>query len=333
MQWSGVAACISCQVQTVSALKFQVFRTVSGIHHPKNTVCSDCPCEYSPQELRKTTCKDFSTYQEAKAWYDRYFPQFGDVAGLDGDKDGKPCEKLLKSKQLFSWKALPLNELRKECHDAGISHRSMGVSLSDEDKKGELVDRLILFRWAEHWGAQYPVNRFGTIRSANNFVETMQRLVGREVGLQAELATVSGLPQEAFGTMTRQELVENIKKVLLWKELPLDDLQEECLRLSLSWRVDQAGKLVILFALGSCCVWRNVFKRNVTRSLQDGLSSHQQQQELCERLVGPSVAAKLLDHFGLQCLKLLEGPITSVLAVAHVEVVAARARLYARTRF
>ena len=126
----------------------------------------------------------------------------------------------------------------------------------------------------------------------------------------------------------------NVKHILpVRKELPLDDLQEECLRLSLSWRVDQAGKLVILFALGSCCVWRNVFKRNVTRSLQDGLSSHQQQQELCERLVGPSVAAKLLDHFGLQCLKLLEGPITSVLAVAHVEVVAARARLYARTRF
>ena len=31
-----------------------------------------------------------------QAWFDKYFPQYGDVAGLDGDKDGKPCEKLLK---------------------------------------------------------------------------------------------------------------------------------------------------------------------------------------------------------------------------------------------
>ena len=31
-----------------------------------------------------------------QAWFDKYFPQYGDIAGLDGDKDGKPCEKLLK---------------------------------------------------------------------------------------------------------------------------------------------------------------------------------------------------------------------------------------------
>ncbi|CAE7196151.1 nucI [Symbiodinium sp. CCMP2592] len=102
-----------------------------------------------PKELKRTTCRDFSTYQEAKAWFDKYFPQYGDVAGLDGDKDGKPCEKLLRSKQLLSWKALPLNELRKECHDAGISHRSVGVALSDEEKRAELVDRLVLSRMFE----------------------------------------------------------------------------------------------------------------------------------------------------------------------------------------
>eukprot|EP00434_Breviolum_minutum_P017237 symbB.v1.2.015217.t1/scaffold1115.1/size137032/2 len=47
-------------------------------------------------DLKKKTCKDFTTYADAKAWFDKYFPQYGDVAGLDGDKDGKPCEKLLK---------------------------------------------------------------------------------------------------------------------------------------------------------------------------------------------------------------------------------------------
>jgi hypothetical protein len=39
-------------------------------------------------------CGDFATYAEAKAWYDTYFPAYGDVAHLDGDGDGIPCESL-----------------------------------------------------------------------------------------------------------------------------------------------------------------------------------------------------------------------------------------------
>jgi len=39
-------------------------------------------------------CSDFATYQDAKAWFDTYFPQFGDVARLDRDGNGFPCESL-----------------------------------------------------------------------------------------------------------------------------------------------------------------------------------------------------------------------------------------------
>lgn len=40
-------------------------------------------------------CGDFATYQEAKAWFDFYFPYYGDIANLDGsDNDGLPCESL-----------------------------------------------------------------------------------------------------------------------------------------------------------------------------------------------------------------------------------------------
>lgn len=39
-------------------------------------------------------CSDFATYGEAKEWFDRYFEAFGDVARLDGDNDGEPCESL-----------------------------------------------------------------------------------------------------------------------------------------------------------------------------------------------------------------------------------------------
>ena len=39
-------------------------------------------------------CGDFSNYSEAKAWFDTYYEYYGDVANLDGDNDGEPCESL-----------------------------------------------------------------------------------------------------------------------------------------------------------------------------------------------------------------------------------------------
>ncbi len=39
-------------------------------------------------------CGDFANYSEAKSWFDIYFPYYGDVANLDGDNDGVPCESL-----------------------------------------------------------------------------------------------------------------------------------------------------------------------------------------------------------------------------------------------
>ncbi len=39
-------------------------------------------------------CTDFTTYAAAKEWFDRYYPHYGDVAKLDFDNDGIPCETL-----------------------------------------------------------------------------------------------------------------------------------------------------------------------------------------------------------------------------------------------
>ncbi|MGB3730963.1 GmrSD restriction endonuclease domain-containing protein [Microbacterium sp.] len=40
-------------------------------------------------------CGDFATYSEAKVWFDTYFPYYGDIAKLDGDNNGIPCENLV----------------------------------------------------------------------------------------------------------------------------------------------------------------------------------------------------------------------------------------------
>jgi hypothetical protein len=39
-------------------------------------------------------CGDFSTWAAANDWFATYFPYYGDVAQLDGDNDGIPCESL-----------------------------------------------------------------------------------------------------------------------------------------------------------------------------------------------------------------------------------------------
>lgn len=39
-------------------------------------------------------CSDFRTQAEAQAWFDTYYPHYGDVARLDGDNNGKACESL-----------------------------------------------------------------------------------------------------------------------------------------------------------------------------------------------------------------------------------------------
>jgi hypothetical protein len=37
---------------------------------------------------------DFSNYAEAKAWFDTYYPFYGDIGDLDRDEDLIPCESL-----------------------------------------------------------------------------------------------------------------------------------------------------------------------------------------------------------------------------------------------
>ena len=39
-------------------------------------------------------CGDFDNYSDAKAWFDTYYPYYGDVAKLDRDENLIPCESL-----------------------------------------------------------------------------------------------------------------------------------------------------------------------------------------------------------------------------------------------
>ena len=64
--------------------------TSTTVPPPSTTVASDTPADPG----NSMNCSDFATYAEAKAWFDTYFPDYGDVALLDNDDDGEPCESL-----------------------------------------------------------------------------------------------------------------------------------------------------------------------------------------------------------------------------------------------
>ena len=55
---------------------------------------SDPPVVVPPNPGDTKNCADFTTWADAQAWFDTYFPHYGDVAGLDGDGDGVACESL-----------------------------------------------------------------------------------------------------------------------------------------------------------------------------------------------------------------------------------------------
>ena len=52
------------------------------------------PSGAAPAKPDDRNCGDFADWSEAKQFFDTYYPYYGDVAHLDGDSDGIPCESL-----------------------------------------------------------------------------------------------------------------------------------------------------------------------------------------------------------------------------------------------
>lgn len=59
---------------------------------PPTTTTTTPSVPANPGDTRN--CSDFATWSEAQAWFDTYYPHYGDVASLDGDGDRIACESL-----------------------------------------------------------------------------------------------------------------------------------------------------------------------------------------------------------------------------------------------
>lgn len=83
-----------CPNQSVTRAQMATFLTralgLTPITPPPPTTSTTIP----PNPGDSVNCSDFATWAEAQAWFDLYYPYYGDVAQLDSDGDLTACESL-----------------------------------------------------------------------------------------------------------------------------------------------------------------------------------------------------------------------------------------------
>ncbi len=61
-------------------------------YDPPVVTTTTAPIPPNPGDTKN--CSDFDTQAEAQAWFDYYYPHYGDIAKLDADNNLIPCESL-----------------------------------------------------------------------------------------------------------------------------------------------------------------------------------------------------------------------------------------------
>lgn len=92
----------ACAMANAPASETPPAATAAARPPPRSTASSPATVSTTPQLANPgdtKNCADFASYAEAKAWFDTYVGMYGDVAKLDGNGDGIPCESLLSKEQ------------------------------------------------------------------------------------------------------------------------------------------------------------------------------------------------------------------------------------------
>ncbi|MCU1497692.1 MAG: hypothetical protein JWM47_1645 [Acidimicrobiales bacterium] len=103
--WVAVSkgTCVDFRVRTNYSVRWiDGIRVTFSVLSPLTKVCGPTPPPPPPPTSPTKpanpgdtkNCSDFATYSQAKAWFDHYYPYYGDVAKLDQDNDRIPCETL-----------------------------------------------------------------------------------------------------------------------------------------------------------------------------------------------------------------------------------------------
>eukprot|EP00428_Durinskia_dybowskii_P049103 CAMPEP_0170342546 /NCGR_PEP_ID=MMETSP0116_2-20130129/72433_1 /TAXON_ID=400756 /ORGANISM="Durinskia baltica, Strain CSIRO CS-38" /LENGTH=101 /DNA_ID=CAMNT_0010596169 /DNA_START=17 /DNA_END=319 /DNA_ORIENTATION=- len=81
----------------------------------------------------------------------------------------------------------------------------------------------------EAWEAKgIPVRQLGGVQAAVRFVEQLARLDNMSGDAARREYAALGLPNGARELSTREEVLERLRCVALWRELPIKELHKEC---------------------------------------------------------------------------------------------------------
>jgi len=152
-----------------------------------------------------------------------------------------------------TWSRLPFPELLNECEERGVSTRALSWR-SDEETQQELVGRLQERMCASLWQAKgVPMEQLGSFEAASKVLEEARRFQAMSFEALMKEYSEFGLPVSESGPqLGAADLRARLRTLLVWKEMPLNDLRCACRELRCpSWRVEQREQLVRQIAIAT----------------------------------------------------------------------------------
>lgn len=132
------------------------------------------------------------------------------------------------------WRALPSGELAREWAESrrGAALRELGLradideDVADDGQQASLLRALILVACAPAWRAQgLPTERIGSLRDCARAAEEWDRWRLSSERELREAAAAAGLL--ATGGLRREELELRLRRLSVWRALPLEELRRE----------------------------------------------------------------------------------------------------------
>lgn len=162
------------------------------------------------------------------------------AAGFPAEASMQKADIARLAKMVTIWEALPMYELDKISKEQGLPGASECKGSTDEGKRLQLVERLLVAEQMQRWeAAGFEALRIGDVSRVMQAVaryDEFQRMSDadlRKVCIDAGMPEVEG--------MERDVALRALKTVLLWELMPLAELQRECLERSLSLDVEGAS--------------------------------------------------------------------------------------------
>jgi len=134
-------------------------------------------------------------------------------------------------RDVILWDELPHGELLKECSARGLEPLAASKTC-EEDCRHDLLQRLLVTLCSEACEARgVPAKRLGSLMAAAKVMAQLDRLEGMSaIDLNQECERL-GIPRD--DAATAQLLKDRAKRVLIWRELPIEELRSECRKFSM----------------------------------------------------------------------------------------------------